>query len=69
MKVGGRFHLTYCSNIHAGETWEAVDAALRASLPQIRVLTGAVGPFGIGLRLSAAAAASLDQPAALERFR
>ena len=69
MKVGGRFHLTYCSNIHAGETWEAVDAALRASLPQIRVLTGAAGPFGIGLRLSAAAAASLDQAAALERFR
>lgn len=69
MKVGGRFDLTYCSNIHTGETWDAVDAALRASLPRVRALTGAEGPFGIGLRLSAAAAAALDQPAALARFR
>lgn len=69
MRVGGRFDLTYCSNIHAGETWDAVDAALRASLPRVRALTGAAGPFGIGLRLSAAAAASLDQPAVFERFR
>lgn len=69
MKIGDRLHLTYCSNIHAGETWAATDAALRASLPRIRALTGATGPLGIGLRLSANAASDLRGAAELERFR
>jgi sugar phosphate isomerase/epimerase len=69
MKVAGRFHLTYCSNIHPGESWQAVNAVLRESLPRIRAMLGATGPFAIGLRLSAAAAESLDEPRALARFR
>ena len=28
MKIAGRFDLTYCSTIHAGETWPEVRAAL-----------------------------------------
>ena len=69
MRVGDRFHLTYCSNIHPGETWSAVDGALRASLPRIRGLLGLDGPMGVGLRLSAAAAESLDHPEAIATFR
>ena len=69
MKVCDRFHLTYCSNIHAGETWPEVDRALRAALPAIRRELGADGPFGIGLRLSARAAEALDRPGALAAFR
>ncbi len=69
MKVGDRFHLTYCSNIHAGEAWAEVDRALRASLPAIRDQLSAAGPFAIGLRLSARAAEALEQPAALAEFR
>lgn len=69
MKVGDRFHLTYCSNIHAGETWPEVDRALRAALPAIRHELGVDGPFGIGLRLSARAAEALEQPDALAAFR
>jgi sugar phosphate isomerase/epimerase len=69
MKVAGRFHLTYCSNIHPGETWDAVDAVLRASLPRVRALLGVTGAFAVGLRLSAAAAAALEEPSTLEAFR
>ena len=56
MIVGERFHLTYCSNIHPGETWNEVSAALASSLPRVRELLGHRGPFAIGLRLSAQAA-------------
>lgn len=68
MKVQGRFDLTYCSNIHAGETWPEVDRALRAALPVIRGTLGATGPFAIGLRLSARAAEALEHPSALAGF-
>lgn len=63
------FHLTYCSNIHAGESWNEVDARLRDVLPRMRGMLSFDGPFAIGLRLSAAAAAALEEPPALERFR
>lgn len=69
MNVAGRFHLTYCTNIHPGETWQAVSGTLRTSLPRIRTLLGEDGPMAVGLRLSAAAAASLDEPRALADFR
>ncbi len=69
MKVGGGFDLTYCSNIHAGETWDEVFSALSVSLPRIRELLAHEGPFGIGLRLSAAAACSLEDEKTLAAFR
>ncbi len=69
MRIDGRFDLTYCSNIHAGESWADVSAVLRRSLPRVRGMLGAEGPFGIGLRLSAAAAQDLDAPDALDAFR
>ena len=68
MNVRG-FDLTYCSNIHAGESWDEVRGALRAALPSIRRDLQASGPFAIGLRLSARAAEELEQPAALNAFR
>jgi sugar phosphate isomerase/epimerase len=69
VKVGGQFDLTYCSNIHAGETWDEVFGALSAALPAIRQQLAFTGPFGIGLRLSAAAARSLESPDTLAAFR
>jgi sugar phosphate isomerase/epimerase len=69
MKVGDRFHLTYCSNIHPGETWTDVSAVLASSLPRVRALLAYDGPFAVGLRLSAQAAETLEQPAALAAFR
>lgn len=69
MKVRGRFDLTYCSNIHAGESWPEVRRALGAALPEVRHHLGAAGALAIGLRLSARAAEELEQPAALDEFR
>jgi sugar phosphate isomerase/epimerase len=69
MIVGERFHLSYCSNIHPGETWHQVSAVLASSLPRVRALLDHRGPFGVGLRLSAQAAKTLEQPAELDAFR
>ena len=54
MRVRDRFHLTYCSNIHPGESWPEVSSALGAALPSIRRRLSAEGPLAIGLRLSPA---------------
>ncbi|MBZ5555643.1 MAG: metabolite traffic protein EboE [Acidobacteriia bacterium] len=69
MIVAGRFHLTYCSNIHPGESWQDVSDVLRTSLPRVRALMNFDGPFAIGLRLSAAAAVALETPATLAAFQ
>lgn len=69
MKVGDRFHLTYCSNIHRGETWTDVSDALSASLPRLRALLAFDGPMAVGLRLSAQAAETLEHPDTLAAFR
>jgi sugar phosphate isomerase/epimerase len=69
MKVRGRFDLTYCSNIHAGEAWPDVRGALGAALPAVRRALNFDDAFAIGLRLSARAAEELDRPAALSEFR
>jgi hypothetical protein len=68
MKVRDRFDLTYCSNIHAGESWLDVRNALGAALPAIRRHLGVRGPFAVGLRLSDRAASELEQPSALAEF-
>ena len=68
MKVGDRFHLTYCSNIHPGETWAEVSASLADALPRIRTLLSHDGPLAIGLRLSAQAAQSLATGHAFDAF-
>ncbi len=68
MKVGP-FHLTYCSNIHPGETWREVHENLASNLPAVRAHLAHDGPLGIGLRLSAVAAETLEAPGELARFR
>ncbi|MBI3728869.1 MAG: metabolite traffic protein EboE [Burkholderiales bacterium] len=64
-------HLTYCTNIHAGESWDEVVASLDETIPVLRkkleLLDGQA--FGIGLRLSAIAADSLARPAVLQEFK
>jgi sugar phosphate isomerase/epimerase len=66
---GGRGHLTYCSNIHPGETWAEVRQNLYQHLPPIRSRLAPDTPFGIGLRLSAQAAQALARPDALAEFK
>lgn len=72
MRVPGRdgVHLTYCSNIHPGESWAQTRHNLETHVPVVRQRLGVAGPFGIGLRLSAAAADELaSTPGELERLR
>ena len=62
-------HLCYCTNIHPAESWEDVSVNLhRHLLPIQRELVGSE-PFGIGLRLSAAAATDLAQPEPMQSFK
>ncbi|XXX78554.1 metabolite traffic protein EboE [Sorangium sp. So ce134] len=89
LACAGAPHLTYCTNIHPGETWPEVKRSLEAHLLEIwsRAAGGregarpgggdgadGAGPgerrrHGVGLRLSARAAAELAAPAELEAFR
>jgi len=61
--------LTYCTNVHPGESWAEVEANLRRYLPAIKQQVAPDRPFGVGLRLSAEAAESLSRPATLEGLR
>jgi sugar phosphate isomerase/epimerase len=52
-------HLTYCTNIHPGESLAEVRAALATFVPQVKAQVSPTEPFGVGLRLSQLAAAQL----------
>jgi sugar phosphate isomerase/epimerase len=65
----GRVDLTYCTNIHAGESWDEVRDSLATHVPQIKAQVSPDKPFGLGLRLSAIAAAALAEPAHLEELK
>ncbi len=67
--AGGRGHLTYCTNIHPGERWAEHFAAIARSLPAVKRRVAPDAPFGVGLRLSADAAADLAEPAAMAAFK
>jgi sugar phosphate isomerase/epimerase len=62
-------HLTYCTNIHPGETWPEVAASLERHLPEVKRRVAAEQPFGVGLRLSAVAAKALREPAAMAELQ
>ena len=53
MRIGaGGVHLTYCSNIHPGESWAEVRANIERYFPAVRDRVAPEALFGIGLRLS-----------------
>ncbi|MEX2602261.1 MAG: metabolite traffic protein EboE [Balneolaceae bacterium] len=61
-------HLTYCSNIHPGESWQEVFEQLRRYLPGLKNRLADGRPMGVGLRLSAQSAEELVQPDKLSEF-
>ncbi len=69
MNLGAGVHLTYCSNIHAGESWAEVRANFDRFVLAVRDRLDHEGDFGIGLRLSARAASELSVPEVLAEFR
>jgi len=62
-------HLTYCTNIHPAETWDEVLANVSTHVLAVKAQVCPDRPFGVGLRLSAAAARRLAEPAVLAAFR
>ena len=65
----GKPHLTYCTNIHAGESWADIRASLATHLPPIKAAVAPDRPFGLGLRLSGMAANALAEAETLAEFK
>jgi sugar phosphate isomerase/epimerase len=65
----GQTHLTYCTNIHPGESWAEVEANLARHVTAVKAQVAPDRPFGVGLRLSAAAATTLATPEKLAAFQ
>lgn len=62
-------HLSYCTNIHAGESWEEHFAALKKHFPVIKNAVSPGQSMGIGLRLSNSASKDILKPDQLKIFR
>ncbi len=68
VRVGGA-HLTYCTNIHPGESWREVRSNLERHVTAVKARVAPGERFGVGLRLSARAARELADDAALDDLR
>lgn len=66
---GADTHLTYCLNIHPGEMWEECFEDIRLRAAEIRNRVAGGLPFGLGLRLGAAAAGALAAEDKLTEFK
>lgn len=62
-------HLTYCTNIHPGESWHLHFEAIRENVPAIKNELYPYKAFGIGLRLSHQASLELSQEQNLTEFK
>jgi len=60
--------LTYCTNIHPGESWAETRATVAKQVTQVKQQVSQDQPFGVGLRLSAKAAQELSQGRNLADF-
>ncbi|MFC1586404.1 metabolite traffic protein EboE [Fibrobacterota bacterium] len=62
-------HLTYCLNIHPGESWEENFSAINTCALSAKERISPDAPFGLGLRLSNRASVELSAPEAVEKFK
>lgn len=69
IEIAGRPHLTYCTNIHSGETWLAIFKNVEQYVRQVKQKVAPDCAYGIGLRLSGQAAQTLADRKELETFR
>ncbi|MBC7417190.1 MAG: metabolite traffic protein EboE, partial [Pedobacter sp.] len=68
MKVNSG-HLTFCTNIYAGESWTEHFAVLKDSFPLLKAQLSPGAPMGIGLRLSNLASIELMEENQLDAFK
>lgn len=69
IEIAGRPHLTYCTNIHSGETWSEIFKNVEQYVLQVKQKVAPDCAYGIGLRLSGQAAQTLADRKELETFR
>ncbi|MEC3905674.1 metabolite traffic protein EboE [Tamlana sp. 2201CG12-4] len=69
MIIEDQTHLTYCTNIHSGETWEEIFDNLKNYTVKVKERLNSDKPFGIGLRLSQKSASVLLQGNNLTNFK
>ncbi|MFY0252510.1 metabolite traffic protein EboE [Chitinophaga sp. 30R24] len=62
-------HLSYCTNIHPGETWTDHFAQLKKYIPAVKQQVSPDQPFGIGLRLANVASLELSKEENLKDFQ
>ncbi len=62
-------HLTFCTNIYAGESWSAHFAVIKDSFPKLKAALSPNEAMGIGLRLSNLASIELFEAAHLTEFK
>jgi hypothetical protein len=62
-------HLTYCTNVHRGETWDEVWRVLQNEVLAVRGDVSQDQPFAVGLRLSGIALDQASRPDALEQMK
>lgn len=58
--------ITYCSNIHPGESWAQIFANLQQYIPPVKAKVSPSAPFPIGLRLSNQAVTEIDANASAQ---
>jgi hypothetical protein len=54
------FRVTYCTNVHPGESIQAVLSTLNHAVPAVKSLVAPKGTFGAGLRLGHQAVHALE---------
>jgi hypothetical protein len=69
MMIVNNSHLSYCTNIHPGESWATVFKSLEDYCLQVKKSVAPHQSFGIGLRLSCQAASELLQQDHLSLFK
>lgn len=61
-------HLSYCTNIHAGDGWQEHFDALKTNLPKVKQRLSPDRAFGIGLRISNRASHELQSEENFQEF-
>ncbi len=69
MLVGKKYHLTYCANVHAGESWGEAFQQLQRHIPEIKKTVCHNQQFGVGLYLSDRASKEIIAGDALKKFK
>lgn len=69
MLISNQKHLTYCTNIHEGETWDAIFKNLQQYTRDVKQKLSPDHAFGIGLRLSQKSAKVLLEGDNLTKFK